>query len=122
VDVPCEIRISATGTAIRATLAAEGPIQISGAGGGAAERWPPPPPRLWANRGHRRPGRTGVGRRQHADAVTAADVHLTGGIDTPNGPVSLNGADTTLECGITADTINIRGPRTTITVTDRCRR
>lgn len=108
VYVPCGVDVTGTG-GVRATLAAEGPIRISGSGVTVS------------------PGVTGApslitaSDEASAVAVVGRSASLVGTVVAPAGGVQLSGDDGSYRCGVLARTIDLSGSDISVPVRSDCR-
>jgi Haemagluttinin repeat len=108
VYVPCNVLISGSGTTIRATIVAEGTIQVTSSGA-LIGRDDASTPSLVS-------GATGL----EAIKITASGVTLKGTVFAPQGGVNISGSGTELRCGILANTITISSSGASTPITARC--
>ena len=110
VYVPCAVSITQANTTVAATIAAEGPVKVSGANItiGRAESGVPSIVT----------GATG------ADAVilTGAKLNTIGTVFAPTGDVRISGAQSSFVCGVFAQAILASGGGPSFTMTSRCMR
>lgn len=110
VYVPCAVSITRANTTIAATIAAEGPVRITGAN---------------INIGRADPGTpsivTGVAGTD-AIVISGAKSNIAGTVFAPTGDVRISRAQTTFVCGVFAQAILVSGGGPTFTMTKRCLR
>ncbi|MGI9079223.1 MAG: hypothetical protein ACR2GF_00095 [Acidimicrobiales bacterium] len=108
VYVPCGVDIAAPRSTVRALIAAEGPITVSGLGA----RIEPAQPGL--------PALVTGAEGDNAIRLTGANLNVNGAVFAPRGGVQFTGLGSTFRCGAVASSIRVVGALNRFVVDEGC--